>query len=34
MHKEFTILEDIVVHSVPDEIRTTLEKGKSCINSQ
>ena len=31
MHKEFTILEDIVVHSVPDGIRTTLEKGKSGI---
>jgi probable FeS assembly SUF system protein SufT len=34
MHKEFTILEDIVVHSVPDGIRTTLEKGKSGIISQ
>ena len=28
MHKEFTILQDIVVHSVPDGVRTTLEKGK------
>ena len=34
MHKEFTILEDIIVHSVPDGIRTTLEKGKSGIISQ
>ena len=31
MHKEFTILEDIVVHSVPDGIRTTLEKGKQVL---
>ena len=29
MHKEFTILQDIVVHSVPDGVRTTLEKGKT-----
>ena len=34
MHKEFTILEDIVVHSVPDGIRTTLAKGKTGIISQ
>ncbi len=34
MHKEFTILEDIVVHSVPDGVRTTLEKGKTGIISQ
>ena len=34
MHKEFTILEDIIVHSVPDGIRTTLEKGKKGIISQ
>ena len=34
MHKEFTILQDIVVHSVPDGVRTTLEKGKTGIISQ
>ena len=34
MHKEFTILEDIVVHSVPDGIKTTLAKGKTGIISQ
>ena len=34
MHKEFTILEDIVVHSVPDGIKTTLSKGKEGIISQ
>ena len=34
MHKEFTILEDIVVHSVPDGIKTTLLKGKTGIISQ
>ena len=34
MHKEFTILEDIVVHSVPDGIKTTLSKGKTGIISQ
>ena len=34
MHKEFTILEDIVVHSVPDGIKTTLSKGKAGIISQ
>ena len=34
MHKEFTILQDVVVHSVPDGVRTTLEKGKTGIISQ
>jgi|TARA_B100001142_G_scaffold101628_2_gene103782 probable FeS assembly SUF system protein SufT len=34
MHKEFTILEDVVVHSVPDGIKTTLKKGMSGIISQ
>ena len=34
MNKEFTILEDIVVHSVPDGIKTTLSKGKAGIISQ
>ena len=34
MHKEFTILRDVVVHSVPDGIKTTLKKGMSGIISQ
>ena len=34
MHKEFTILQDVVVHSVPDGIKTTLKKGMSGIISQ
>ena len=34
MHKEFTVLKDIVVHSVPDGVRTTLKKGKTGIISQ
>lgn len=34
MHEEFTILEDVIVHSVPDGIRTTLKKGMSGIISQ
>ena len=34
MHKEFTILQDIVVHIVPEVVRTTLEKGKTGIISQ
>ena len=34
MHEEFIILEDIVVHSVPDGIKTTLKKGMSGIISQ
>ena len=34
MHKEFTILQDVVVHSVPDVIKTTLKKGMSGIISQ
>ena len=34
MHKEFTILEDVVVHSVPDGIKTILKKGMSGIISQ
>ena len=34
MHKEFTVLEDIVVHSVPDGVKTTLKKGKTGIISQ
>jgi len=29
MHKEFIILQDVVVHSVPDGIKTTLKKGMS-----
>ena len=34
MHKEFTILQDVVVHSVPDGIKITLKKGMSGIISQ
>lgn len=34
MHKEFIILQDVVVHSVPDGIKTTLKKGISGIISQ
>jgi len=34
MHKEFIILQDVVVHSVPDGIKTTLKKGMSGIISQ
>ena len=34
MHKEFIILKDVVVHSVPDGIKTTLKKGMSGIISQ
>ena len=31
MHKEFTILEDVIVHSVADGFRTTLEKVKKVL---
>ena len=34
MHKEFIILQDVVVHSVPDGIKTTLKKGMSGLISQ
>ena len=34
MNKEFILEKDVVVHSVPDGIKTTLNKGMSGILTQ